>query len=211
MERKAFVFQKPVQVMQVFRQIHVYTKEEKSFADRKEKLVWKEMASKNGYVSNGQLYLPDSVLTDKKFGNCDLITIEDEADVTPQHEWKMINRRYEKGNNHCFHLHHKSSYEIFWFRGKEPVELILNYSSSYVGDPSRDDFVLAVLEKDCPVEIKINGKIDSSRGRHFKEQHFVFELLGEFDSCFLLSEKETAVKKQLPAKRKLVNLLKPLW
>jgi hypothetical protein len=206
MVKKEIVFQKPAIVLQVFRQINEYTKDEKSFAVRKEKLKWKEMASLNGYVANGSLYLPSSLLEDRKFGNCDLITIEDEADSTPQHEWKIINGKLEKGNNHCFNLHHRSAYEIFWFTNNNPLQLALNYSSAYVGDPSRDSFTIAALEKGCPVEVKINGKMDTSRGRYYKEQCFVFQLLGEFDRCFLLEDNATPVYKQLPEGRKLVDL-----
>jgi hypothetical protein len=211
MVKKEIVFQRPAILVQVFRQINEYTKDEKSFADRKEKLKWKEMVSLNGHVANGSLYLPSSVLADRKFGNCDLVTIEDDADITPQQEWKMINGKFEKGNNHCFNLHHHSGYEIFWFANRNPVQLALNYSSAYVGDPSRDSFTIAALEKDCPVEVKINGKMDTSRGRYYKEQCFVFQLLGEFDRCFLLESHASPVYKQLPESRKLVDLLKPLW
>jgi len=108
-------------------------------------------------------------------------------------------------------LHHRSGYEIFWFANRNPVQLALNYSSAYVGDPSRDSFTIAALEKDCPVEVKINGKMDTSRGRYYKEQCFVFQLLGEFDRCFLLENHASPVYKQLPESRKLVDLLKPLW
>jgi hypothetical protein len=211
MSREEIVFQKPAKLLQVFRQINQYTKQEKSFSRRKENLKWKEMASMNGYVANGSLYLPSSVLADKKFGNCDLITIEDEADITPQHEWKIINGKYERGNNHCYHLHHRSAYEIFWFKGKDPMHLALNYSSSYVGDPSRDSFTIAAMEEGCPVEVKINGKMDTSRGRYYKEQSYIFQLLGEFDRCFLLKSNDGVVYKKVPEKRKLVNLLKRLW
>ena len=211
MEKKEIVFQKPAKLVQVFRQINEYTKAEKSFTDRKEKLQWRQISSPNGYLANGRLYLPSSILADKKFGNCDLITIEDAADVSARPEWKIINGKYEKGNNHCFNLHHRSGYEIFWFQGKDPLHLALNYMNSYIGDPARDSFTISVLENGRPVEVKINGKLDTSRGRHYKEQCFIFQLLGEFDRCFLLEENEASIIKQVPANRKLVNLLKPLW
>ena len=83
--------------------------------------------------------------------------------------------------------------------------------NSYIGDPARDSFTISVLENGRPVEVKINGKLDTSRGRHYKEQCFIFQLLGEFDRCFLLEENEASIIKQVPANRKLVNLLKPLW
>jgi hypothetical protein len=210
MVQKEITFNKPAKLVQVFRMINEYGKDEKSFADRKHKLVWKEISSKSGYVADGKLYLPGTVQNDKKFGNCDLVTIEDECDLVPKHEWKIINGKYEKGNSHCFNLHHPSQYEIFRFH-KDPVELSLNYSYSYIGDPSRNSFTLAILEKDVPVEVKINGKLDTSRGRYYKEQYFIFHLLGEFDRCCILKDTAAAVIKRVPAERKVVDLLKPLW
>jgi hypothetical protein len=210
MKHQEIVFNKPAKVVQVFRMINEYGKDEKSFADRKDKLVWKDIASKSGYVKDTELYLSSSILNDKKLGNCHLITIEDEADITPQHEYKIINKKYGKGNNHCFNLHHRSSFEIFYFQ-HDPIELSLNYSYYYIGDPTRDNFVITILEKDVPVEIKINGKIDSSRGRHFKEQNFIFHLLGEYDRCFILNDTDAAIVKTVPENRKVIDLLKPLW
>jgi hypothetical protein len=210
MIQQEIIFKKPVQVVQVFRMINMYGKDEKSFSDRKDKLVWREMSSGSGYVANGILYLPPGVHNDKKFGNCDLITIEDECDVTSQDEWKMISGKYERGNNHCFNLHHPGQYEIFTFNN-DPIEISLYYSYSYVGAPSRDNFTLAVLEKNAPVEVKVNGKLDTSRGRYFKEQLFIFQLLGRFDRCCILNEAAKPVVKFVPPDRKLVDLLKPLW
>jgi hypothetical protein len=210
MKQRELLFKRPVMVLQVFRMIHVYGKEVKSFADRKDKLTWKELQSKNGYVADGVLYLPASILEDKQFANCQLITIEDEADVTPQHEWKIVNDQYAKGNQHCFDLHHPRSYEIFRFRNN-PLAVSLNYSNSSIGDPSRDNFTLATLEKDKAVEVKINGKHDTSRGRYYKEQSFIFHLLGEFSRCCFLTGNHPPVTKHVPAERKLVDLVKPLW
>ena len=210
MKQKEQIFKRPVKVLQIFRMIHEYGKEERSFADRKDKLAWKEIHSKNGYVADRVLYLPATIQRNKKFNHCQLITVEDEADVTPQHEWKIINGKYERGNNHCFDLHHPRSYEIFQFHN-HPLEVSLKYSQSYIGDPSRDDFILAVLEKDVVVEVKINGKLDTSRGRYYKEQYFIFHLLGEFESCCFLTDKHPPVVKAVPTERKLVDLLKPLW
>jgi hypothetical protein len=197
--------------LQVFRQIHVYDKDEKSFEQRKHKLQWNDIASSSGYVHDGILFLPAPVANDKKFTNCDLITIEDEADVTAQHEYKMIHKHYEKGNNHCFNLHHHNEYEIFSFYQTDPLQLHLKYSYSAIGDPARDNFLLTTIENNIPVEIKINGKIDSTNGRHYKEQSFIFLLLGDFNNCCILEENALPIKKHIPRDRKVVNLIKPLW
>jgi hypothetical protein len=210
MKHQQVIFKKPVKVLQVYRMVNEYGKDEKSFADRKEKLVWKPIASSGGYIANGILHLPEIIEQDKKFSNCDLVTIEDEADITMQQEWKLINKRYEKGSNRCFNLHHMNTYEFFGLRNI-PLELSLQYDNTIVGDPSRDNFTLATLEVNMPVEVKINGKHDTSRGRYFKEQYYVFHLLGTFDRCLFLTSKDKAVTKTIPSNRKLVDLIKPLW
>lgn len=204
------LFKKQVRVLQVFRMINEYGKDEKSFADRKDKLVWPIIQSPNGYVADGILHLPESIRQESLSANCHLITIEDEADLTPQPEWKIVNGKYERGHHHCFNLHHPRSYEIFRFH-QHPFEISLNYDYSYIGDPSRDNFSLATLENGMAVEIKINGKLDTSRGRYYREQYFIFHLLGEFDKCCFLKDNHSPVSKTVPAERKQVNLLKPLW
>lgn len=210
MKHEETIFKKPVKILQIFRMVNEYGKDEKSFANRKDKLVWKPMSSSNGYVVNSILYLPHTIQQHKKFGNCDLITIEDESDVTLQQEWKMINIRYENGNNHCFNLHHINTYEFFGFRNN-PVELSLQYNNTIVGDPSRDNFTLSILEDNVAVEVKINGKHDTSKGRFFKEQYYVFHLLGTFDRCFFLTEKDKPIEKTIPSNRNMIDLIKTLW
>lgn len=209
MKQKQLIFKRPVKVLQVFRMIYEYGKDEKSFEDRKDKLAWKEIQSGNGYVAKQILYLPAIIQHDKKFTNCQLITIEDEADITPRHEWKIVNGKYERGNNHCFDLRHPRSYEIFRFHN-HPLELSLNYSHSSIGDPPRDNFKLGNLDIEKAVEVKINGKLDTSRGRYYKEQYFIFHLLGEFESC-IFTDNEHPVAKVVPVERKLIDLVKPLW
>lgn len=210
MKHQELIFKKPVKILQIYRMVNEYGKDERSFADRKNKLVWKPISSQSGFVEDEVLYLPEDTLQDKKLGNGDLITIEDESDITPQQEWKTVNKYYEKGNNHCFNLHHINTYECFGFKG-DPLELSLRYNHTLVGDPSRDDFTLTRVEKDKPVEVKINGKHDTSRGRYFKEQYYIFHLLGTFDRCFLLADAAKAVTKEIPSNRKLIDLIKPLW
>jgi hypothetical protein len=210
MKQQVVPFKKPVKILQVFRMIHEYGKEERSFAGRKEKLEWKDMQSSNGFVADGTLYLPESVQQEKDFESCHLITIEDDADAESRDDWKLIKGKYSRGNNHCFNLGHPRGYEIFRLHGN-PLAVSLHYNYSYIGHPSRDNFTLATLEPNEAVEIKINGKLDTSRGRYYKEQQFIFLLLGQFSSCHLLPANPVPVVKSVPRERKLVNLLKPLW
>lgn len=210
MKTKEVRFGRPAKLLQVYRMVHEYGKEQKSFAERTDKLDWKEIPSVSGYVENGELFLPAEITGDPKFGNCGLITLEDQCDVTPQRQWKLINGRYHKGDNHCFNLHHPNRYEMFGF-DKDPLELWLRYQYWLVGDPSRENFKLADLEKDQAVEVKINGKIDSSYGRYFVERYYIFQYLGEFARCRLFKSDEGTRIKRVPPERRLVDLWKPLW
>lgn len=210
MKTKEFRFRRKAKLLQIYRMVHEYGKDEKSFADRRHKLAWRDIVSRTGYVENGELFLPQEITGDPKFGNCGLITLEDQDDVTPQRQWKLINGKYHKGDNHCFNLHHPNRYELFGL-DKDPLELWLRYQYWLVGDPSRQDFKLADLEGDQAVEVKINGKIDSSYGRYFVERIYIFHYLGEFAGCKLFDGSEGARVKQVPPNRKLVDLWKPLW
>ena len=53
--------------------------------------------------------------------------------------------------------------------------------------------------------------MSARRARVFKEQHYIFEYIGNFDKCTLLREPFEPIKKEIPADRKIVDLIKPLW
>ncbi|HEX6915512.1 MAG TPA: hypothetical protein VF145_09740, partial [Chitinophagaceae bacterium] len=169
MKLREVIFHRPAHVIQVFRMINEYDKTQKSFADRRDQFQWRPVHSSSGYVADGELYLPEAISRDTIFSNCQLITIEDEADVTVQQPWKLINRRYQKGRNHCFNLHHPSGYELFSFRG-DPPEVWLDYNPRIHGDPSREAFLLGSFKSGISIEVKINGKIDAAGRRYYKEQ-----------------------------------------
>ena len=77
MKASLYAFKKPVTVLQIFRHIYTDQKEQKSFNDRTELAQWTPMSSKSGYVLANQLYLPESILEEPHFANCNLLTIED--------------------------------------------------------------------------------------------------------------------------------------
>ena len=197
-------FRKPVKILQVYQNINVYGKEKKSFNDRKEDTQWREFVSRSGYVAEGELYLPESILKNSRFPDCGLISLED-----------SLNPEEDMETNHCFQLHHPNSLHIFQLKQGEELELHLLYNDFTVGIPKRNDFKICDLKENVPVEIKINGKTDfsmaSGRPRVFREQFYVFELLGDFDSCMILRDPFPPVIKKIPGERKLIDLLKPLW
>lgn len=210
MKLQEVTFKRPVRVFQVFRNIHVYDKTQKSFEDRKEALAWQEIPSKSGWVVDNELYLPEKILQDPGFTACNLITIED------NHLVNVARTEYEQESNHCFTLGNFIKLDIFKLkRDHEELELFLQHGYFEVGIPSRDNFKLCTIKKNSPVEIKINGKTESSltarRARQFKEQHYIIDYIGDFRSCKLLREPYDPVIKQVPANRKVVDLIKPLW
>src|SRR5690349_19504265 len=78
MKHQEVIFNKPVRIFQIFRNINVYGKARKSFDDRKEKMEWRDFQSKAGHIINEELFLPEQILNNPDFKNCDLITIEDD-------------------------------------------------------------------------------------------------------------------------------------
>jgi hypothetical protein len=213
MKLQEIIFKRPIKIFQVFRNISVYGKEQKSFADRKDNNTWAVIQSKSGHLINGELYLPEQILQNPDFVTCDLITMEDDnPSRTLQSEAIRTNNLLY---NHCFHLARKNRLYIFEIRNKNSIELHLHYGYFEIGTPERENFKICDLKKDEPVEVKINGKTDfsmsSRRERVFKEQEYIFVFVGEFDSCKILKEPYDCILKHVPLDRKIVNLMKPLW
>ncbi len=213
-------FKHPVKLLQVYRSINEYQKSKKSFDTRKESVAWHNVYSQNGYIHNQELYLPDSITSHPAFNNCGLITIEDECTTSTTAANilsipSLPSRRLKPANNHCFHLSHPNKLHVFELNYHDALELHLRYDYFEVGIPERDNFKLCTLSPHLPVEVKLNGKLDfsltSRRQRVFKEQHYIFEYHGDFDSCYLFTTPYTSVLKKIPDERKVIDLIKPLW
>lgn len=220
MSLKQITFKHPVKVFQVFRNINVYGKANKSFDNRREKTEWKPISSKAGYVKDGELYLPESILGNPDFKTCDVITFEDNAEIKPVTALDMAYARYYNLDikpvyNHCFHLDRVNKLDIFEIRKTDEIELHLLYGYFEIGTPKRGNIKLCEIRKGEPVEVKINGKTDfsmsSRRARVFKEQAYIFEYIGDFTQCMILKEPYEPVVKHVPEKRKLVDMMKTLW
>lgn len=197
-------FRHPVKILQVFSNVNVYGKDQKSFETRREEVKWTDFVSRSGHVKDGKLFLPESVSQQPHFQNCDLITLEDSQQESEDAE-----------TNRCFYLHHPNPLHIFQLKKEEELVLDLKYGYFEVGTPKRNDFKLCELKLNEPVEIKINGKTDaamaSGRERKFKEQFYIFNYLGEFREAVFLKEPFAPIIKEIPRERKEVNLLKTLW
>jgi hypothetical protein len=195
--------------LQVFCNIVCYEKDEKSFADRKQKLEWRDAESVNGHVIDQQLFLPEHILAHPRLQRCSLITILDDLTIKHYHIWDME-------ANECLVLDVPRPLGIFNLAQKEELELHLRYEPYSTAKPKRDGFKIGDLRKGEPVEVKINGKYDHSlfgspRARVFKEQQYIFQYIGDFTSFQVLKQPLTSIHKRIPENRKLVDLLKPLW
>jgi hypothetical protein len=201
---------KPIPVFQVFRSINEYTKAEKSFELRKEKIAWKPIESMNGIIRDEIAYLPKAYVDTVKLEACELLLILDDNLALP--ESILLTREYI----HYFKLNKRNKLDIFEiiFNGTQ-IDLYLKYGYFEIGTPERDDMKLCELYLRKAVEVKINGKTDSSltgrRARTFKEQSYIFESLGEVHSIALMSENNVKINKQIPENRKVIDLNKSLW
>lgn len=208
MKDQHFEFNRPIKILQVFSNVLRYTKEERSFDKRKEKLEWRPMQSAHGYIKDKELFLPESILQHPALERCNLITIKD----SQTHEFAYMERME---HNDCFELTAPRKLGNFKIKLGEELELFLDYDRFFIGIPKRANIKLCSLRLKQPVEIAINGKTDFSltgrRDREFTDQHYIFEWLGDFKTCQVLNERAKPVIKHIPAKRKLVDMIKPMW
>lgn len=208
MKPKEIAFHRPVKVFQLFKLVNIYSKEEKSFDDRKERLLWTTELSSSGYVKDNVLFLNENIVDDPDLKNCNLITME---------EHKSINyRNYEDPpQNRCLNLHHKAIIDEFEIWNKDPLELHIAPSGILETPKRAEGFKLCNIVKGQAIEVKHNYKIDStlSKGtrRIFVEQRSIIEYMGEFEHCFLLKHPITPIQKNIPTNTKLIDLIKPLW
>lgn len=209
MKLQEIQFKNPVKILQVYKNSYTYGKDQKSFNERKEKADWHPFHSKSGYIKDAVLYLPESIIANDSFTNCNLITIEDE-NKNPE-----FNTGTETVRNQCFQQAHSIKLHIFRIVNEVELEVFLDWGYFEVGTPERENHKIGVLKKEEHLAIKINGKTDASlssrRARVFKEQHYMLQYAGEFTSCLILKEPFEPVVKAAPTNTKVVDLLKPLW
>lgn len=208
MDSQELIFAKPVKVIQVFRHINIYDKKAKSFDQRIMANTWNSIRSKWGHVLDGKLYLSENILIKESFKSCELIMITDDNHHYTHNIDQLDPVQY-------FDLPQSTPFGIFEIKPKDKLELHLVYDHFKIGIPARDPFKLCDLKENHPVEIKINGKIDfsltSRRDRMYKEQVYIFNFLGDFNSCFISPIPMEGIIKNIPEKRKVIDLMKPLW
>ena len=194
----------PKHIIQIFNKSLSYSKELKSFEDRKDFSKWKsKIISKSGYVENNTAYLSKGKIKAPLNGNTILLI-----------DYNRL-EDYEKEENHILNgdiVSSVLSWSILKFKKKDRIEVFLNWNYWELGNPKREQFKLGDLKENQPLEIKINGKRDfsfaSRRERVFLEKNFIITYLGKVEKIDFLSEDKLKKEKLIPVERKLVNLLK---
>lgn len=194
----------PKHVIQIFDNSLSYTKELKSFEDRKSISKWKKkVISKSGYIENGVLNLNRDTLKNPLSSNTILLVDFNRLEDSEKSESHILNGEITAS---------AFTWSILKFREKETIEINLNWNYWDLGDIKREQFKLAELKKDKPIEIKINGKRDfslsSRRERLFLEKNFIIQYLGTVGEINLVSKSDFAREKKIPIDRKLINLMK---
>ncbi|TCC89457.1 hypothetical protein EZ428_17345 [Pedobacter frigiditerrae] len=209
MKPQPIISKKSFRVIQLFRNINSYGKDEKSFEDRKDKIAWKPIESTAGFVKDNVVHLPETILEQPNFEHCDLILLIDDNFQTFQ------NVVYTSEKNICFRNKSINKFDFLQIKLDEKVELYLKPGYFEVGFPERNEFKVCELTLDKSVSIKINGKRDFSltgrRARTFIEQEYIFNYIGDFTTIQIEKEPFTPIVKNVPTEKKVVDLMKPLW
>lgn len=198
-------FKKPVKIIQLFKKINIYSKAEKSFELRKERMRWHDLSSKSGYIKDEALFLPETLLQRKDFQICEMILLSDNVS-NPHNEVSLSENLY---------FLPASFWRFDIFEINKYLDIFLRYNEYEIGLPTRNDFKLATLKPGFPVEIKINGKSDytlsSGKERTYKDQQFILLSHGIYKRAIILREPFKEIKKLIPRERKVIDLIKPLW
>ncbi|RZL47509.1 MAG: hypothetical protein EOP00_11735 [Pedobacter sp.] len=209
MNPQPITFKKTFRLVQLFRNINSYGKEERSFENRKEKIAWKPIQSTAGYVKNEVVHLPESILVQNNFEHSDLILLIDNNFSVFQ------NVIYTKEKNLCFRNKSLNQFDFLQIKLDDKIEIYLKPGYFEVGIPMRNEFKICDLPLGKPISIKINGKrnfsASSRRERVFVEQEYIFNYVGDFKEIVIEKDPISPIIKNIPADRKVIDLMKPLW
>lgn len=224
----------PKRIIQVFHNHLRYTKDRKSFTDRKGDLAWKEqIRSQAPFLKEGTLVIPRTAHpTDLE--TCDTIIVHDFNVDSEAEAIQMLQQKYprelleseKRADGQYYPVLRQIQFvqltgsrkhiDIFLLKQAEDrIEIHLQYDLFAIGEPRRDNFKLGNLEEDIPIEIKINGKLDyalaSGRERTYYEQDYIFHFLGQTKAFALARDPFGGSLKQIPKPAKVVDLMKRLY
>ena len=225
-------------IIQIFDNSYEYTKETRSYEDRKHLHSWKkEIASYSGKLVDDELWLnrsqfnqpeldksdfiflldhnSDSIRdTLEKFGYLEPHKLNELNQATRSQQLRIVNKEANK-IDHVFYtklLNSAFRWKCFKFHFDQAPVIDLDYDEFKLGKPRRDNFTICTLEKNVPTEIKINGKLDMSlfgrRERTYHEINIIFNYLG---TANYVTETSVPFNKKIPSPSKTINLLKTLY
>ncbi|WP_026932577.1 hypothetical protein [Christiangramia echinicola] len=228
---------KPKHIIQIFDNSYVYTKDARSFEDRKLQQSWKkEIPSYSGKVNGEELWLNRSQFKKSQLDKSDFIFLLDHNSDSIQEtlvkfdylepyklqklkqanqskQLRIINEEAHKIEDVFYTslLNSAFKWKCFRFHYDGMPVIDLDYDAFKLGKPKRDNFTIYRLEKNTPIEIKINGKRDRSlfgrRDRTYHEMNIIINYLGTVNS---LKETDESYIKPIPSPEKTINLLKTL-
>lgn len=208
MKTELINFKKPFKLIQLFRNINTYGKDEKSFELRKDKIAWKLIQSTSGFVKDSILHLPETILAKPNLQQSDLILMIDDNFKSPQ------NVVYTEEKSLNFSKNQTINFDFIEIKLAGVIEIYLKPGYFETGIPKRHDFKVAELVKEKPIGIKINGKRDFSltgrRERIFTEQEYILAYLGEFNEIQFEHDLKP-IQKTIPNDYKVINLMKTLY
>lgn len=215
-----------IDIIQVYKSKERFIKDEYK-ADKTELLhQWDDrLKSRNGYLEDNTLYLPDIGKEEPGLEKANTIIILDIYGFDPfplrskeQPRWfKDYYKSHVLFANEkpiCFYKLAKSlTFEIFKIEKKhlDSFDLSLNYSahSMSIGVPERDNHKIAEVTLNKPVRYRLNGKSDSSGSsgaqRTYAEYDYLIEYVGQANKIVFKELSKIETVKNIPKEYKMVD------
>jgi hypothetical protein len=193
----------------------------------------KEIESKNGFIENGKLFLPNKVIKhDAEKANLviinDILGFDKEAQLRQFNgidlpEWykNRILEQIDRVKEHYFFQNSRNTqkFEIFRLHQLEKglFELTVDYQNHEfnIGKPKRQNHKITELKSGSFIRFSINGKYDfnasSGAERTFHEFDYIINFLGEFSEIKFLNPQEISMIKQLELPTKWTDERKILY
>lgn len=208
MKPETINFKKPVAVIQVFNHQYDYLKDQRRFEERKDMAAWQTVFQSNsGYLANGELYLPESILEIESFEKANVITLEDFQQPQTCHSMQP---------NHCLHLQKALvPYDCFKLKAMDDGGIEVHLHWSFMGYFDPEQYKIAELHPKGIIEIRrnrvANATLTGRKARTYTEAYTIIQHLGTYNEATLLRQPIVPIAKPLPQPTKVVDLMKRLY
>ena len=209
MKPTTYHFAQPITVIQAFHYHYDYYKDQRRLQDRKDAAAWQPMfASASGYVSNGELYLPETIAQAAGLAYATHITLEDIQNKAHYH-FKNLPA------NCCLNLSKGLvDYDSFKLKTLAGGAISIELNWSFKGYFTPQQYKIGELQPGMVLEVRRNRQVDFSltgrKERTYTEAFTMLEILGTFSQATLLRQPFETVAKPLPCPTKTVDLMKHL-